>query len=70
MISTGLFIIKYRRNRNSYNKSQTINVKSDNVVLALQRVLQMFPNCKILEVKEQVITSDFTKILIDLNLEE
>lgn len=70
MISTGLFIIKYRRNRNSYNKSQTINVKSDNVVLALQRVLQMFPNCKILEVKEQVITSDFTKILINLNLEE
>ena len=70
MISTGLFIIKYRRNRNSYNKSQTINVKSDNVILALQRVLQMFPNCKILEVKEQVITSDFTKILIDLNLEE
>lgn len=70
MISTGLFIIKYRRNRNSYNKSQTINIKSDNVILALQRVLQMFPNCKILEVKEQVITSDFTKILIDLNLEE
>ena len=70
MISTGLFIIKYRRNRNSYNKSQTINVKSDIVFLALQRVLQMFPNCKILEVKEQVITSDFTKILIDLNLKE
>ena len=64
------FIIKYRKNRKSYNKAQIIQIESNSVVTALQEVLRRFPNCQIIEVREKIIDSHFKVSVVNLNLEE